>query len=395
MIPPVFRRTRATRFAQLLDEAAGARRRHTRTSHDEELVALVAVSQRVAGVPVAAAAPDPDFRSMLRRRLMAVAATQGIGTDAAPGLVRDCDTREVTVPRLLSPRTADARSGRAARVMLAATAIAGVITLSGVSAASGDAMPGQTLYDVKRSTERAQLALAGSDLNRGQLHLEFAATRLGEAAATTDDAARTRGLDEMDAATLAGARLLGGVAVQRHTLAPLDAVDAFVGPHQRRVAELATTLTGTERSRALASLTLLSRIEDRNAALRQSLRCTNAGSVRTDELGPVPGRCTAAPYRGRSDDGQHSGRDKASRDQRERTGDPRPTETGTPHQAPSPSQSPSDDSILGNPDLRDVPRPAGPPPGAVPHDGPAQGDGQGSGSNLLGPLGSLLDSLFG
>lgn len=389
MISPVFRRTRATRFAQLLDEAGGARRKHTRTAHDEELTSLVAVSQQIAsrsGDLAGATAADPDFRATLRRRLMAVAASQGIGTEATPQLARDCDTREVVV---------DPRPGRAARVALAATAIAAVVTLSGVSAASGDAMPGQALYDVKRSTERAQLALAGSDLNRGQLQLEFAATRLAEAAATDDPAARERGMDEMDAATLAGLRLLGTVAVERHSLTPLDAVDAFVGPHQRKVAELATNLTGRQRSRALASLNLLSRVEDRSAVLRQSLMCTNATSVRSDELGPVPGHCTAAPYRGRDSEDQHTRRDKASRDNRDGVEAPGPTETVTPRPAtlPSPSRGP----LVEDPDLSDVPQPAAPPypaqPGAPQSSSP--GGGAAPREGLLGHISGLFDKLFG
>ncbi len=62
-----------------------------------------------------------------------------------------------------------------------AALLTGTVAVSGVSAASGDALPGETLYDVKRSTERAQLALAGNDLGKAQLYLEFARTRIQEA----------------------------------------------------------------------------------------------------------------------------------------------------------------------------------------------------------------------
>ena len=48
------------------------------------------------------------------------------------------------------------------------------MAVSGMSAASENAMPGDALYGVKRSTERAQLALASSEVNRGQLFLDFA-----------------------------------------------------------------------------------------------------------------------------------------------------------------------------------------------------------------------------
>ena len=42
----------------------------------------------------------------------------------------------------------------------------GAIAVSGMSAASENAVPGDALYGVKRSTERAQLELASSDLVR-------------------------------------------------------------------------------------------------------------------------------------------------------------------------------------------------------------------------------------
>jgi hypothetical protein len=47
--------------------------------------------------------------------------------------------------------------------------------------ASNESVPGDPLYSFKRSGEQAQLVLAGSDANRGQLHLDFARTRLVEA----------------------------------------------------------------------------------------------------------------------------------------------------------------------------------------------------------------------
>ncbi len=61
------------------------------------------------------------------------------------------------------------------------------MAVSGISAASENASPGDALYGVKRSTERAQLAMAGSDVTRGQLSLDFAQTRLTEAAAMPGD----------------------------------------------------------------------------------------------------------------------------------------------------------------------------------------------------------------
>ncbi|MBA0053858.1 hypothetical protein E0L36_24295 [Streptomyces sp. AJS327] len=53
--------------------------------------------------------------------------------------------------------------------------------LGGISAASTDALPGDSLYGLKRGMEDLQLNLASGDADRGQLHLTHAATRLREA----------------------------------------------------------------------------------------------------------------------------------------------------------------------------------------------------------------------
>jgi hypothetical protein len=69
------------------------------------------------------------------------------------------------------------------RLVAAGTALA--ITTGGAAAtavASTDALPGDALYDVKRAVENVQLALATSDLAKGERHLQIAATRLDEVA---------------------------------------------------------------------------------------------------------------------------------------------------------------------------------------------------------------------
>ena len=118
--------------------------------------------------------------------LLATAEREGIGVTARP-------EPERPRPRL-RPRRGSAGIARrpAARGAIVVGIAAGTLALSGVSVASGEAIPGDALYGVKRSTERAQLALAGSDLTRGQLYLDFARTRLPEAHAVRADAERLR-----------------------------------------------------------------------------------------------------------------------------------------------------------------------------------------------------------
>src|SRR6476646_8777050 len=51
----------------------------------------------------------------------------------------------------------------------------------GVAAASSDALPGDSLYGLKRGMEDIKLGLAHGDSDRGELYLDQASTRLSEA----------------------------------------------------------------------------------------------------------------------------------------------------------------------------------------------------------------------
>ncbi|MFI1421141.1 DUF5667 domain-containing protein [Streptomyces sp. NPDC020731] len=53
--------------------------------------------------------------------------------------------------------------------------------LGGVAVASSDALPGDSLYGVKRGIEDVKLGLADGDDERGRVYLDHASTRLGEA----------------------------------------------------------------------------------------------------------------------------------------------------------------------------------------------------------------------
>src|SRR3954447_21859168 len=230
-----FARRRAERFAQLIAEDGGARRHHLRSDVDAELAPLVEVTRRVTEMPVSAE-PDPEFRVGLRAMLMASIERDGIGATAV--------TPDGVPPALgqpqPSPRPATTRRGRT-RTAVFAGVTAGALAISGVSAASGDAMPGDGLYAVKRSTERAQLALASSDVSRGQLYLQFAQIRLGEART-----AHPRFLHEilldMNAETRLGMKLLGTTAIDRRDPAALDTIDAFVTAQRRPLLDLVDAL---------------------------------------------------------------------------------------------------------------------------------------------------------
>jgi hypothetical protein len=151
-------------------------------------------------------------------------------------------------------------------------------------------MPGDGLYAVKRSTERAQLALASSDVSRGQLYLQFAQVRLGEARG-----AQPRYLHEilldMNAETRLGMKLLGTTAIDRRDPAALDTIDTFVTVQRRPLLDLVDALPDGRRGEVLAALTILDSVAARAQSLRTAVSC--GGSAGIDELGPRPRPCVA------------------------------------------------------------------------------------------------------
>lgn len=296
MISSVFHRRHSERLAQLLDEATGGRRHHAKSGVDDNLSTLVAVSRRLADLPIKVEA-HPEFRDGLRAMLLATIEREGIGVTAVAsetaGETAKRRTSRIPVvggalrrPGGVRPPMARRTKARGAIVIGLA---AGTLALSGMSAASGDAIPGDPLYTVKRSTERAQLVLAGSDISRGQLYLEFARTRLDEARAVQSDPnGFSRVLDDMDSETQQGVKLLTTTALTNKDPKALDAIDSFVKTQHSSTESLRQGVNGDPHNRANKSLALLDEIQKRSAALRLVLTCGSAATSGLDALGPLP-----------------------------------------------------------------------------------------------------------
>ncbi len=293
-------RRRAEEFARLLDSedptlphqrSADPSAVPVHTDAAEAFAELVGVTERLGGLGeqlMAASRPSQHWQDATRRRLMAVAAEEGIGVTArarASAVVPE--TRRAPVLDDMFPRRP--RGGR--RLAIVAALLTGTVAVSGVSAASGDALPGETLYGVKRSTERAQLALAGNDLGRAQLYLEFARTRIQEASEVVgDDAAVASALSDATGELRSGTALLGEIAVESGDPAPLDYVDLFTNEHRWVLEDLADELDGEALVAGEELVAVLEAAAVRSVELRGALDCTEAGGA-TDALGPIPGSC--------------------------------------------------------------------------------------------------------
>jgi hypothetical protein len=308
MAAAVFDRRRAERFAQLVDQAEGRSRRHSRTPLDDELADYVSLGRRLSGRELAGhGQPDHDFRTSLRAMLGATAAREGIGVTAGAG-----ERRRSVGPVYRSAAAQSGASGtgnrpvvgsRRTRGAIIIGVAAGAIALSGVSMASGDAMPGDPLYGIKRSTESAQLAMARTDIDRGQTYLGFARNRVREASAVRDDPDRlAAALDDMDNETTHGVRLLTGTALARHDSIALDLIDDFVTGQRPAIAAMAVGPTGAAGDRIQQSLNLIDQIGQRVAALRAGLSC-GSGEGGSDLLGPIAPSCPGASQAGQTTPG--------------------------------------------------------------------------------------------
>jgi hypothetical protein len=308
-----FDRRSAERFAELLDEANGGRRHHSHHPGDDHLAELVAIGHGFAATGKGPQV-DPEFRVGLRAMLVATAERDGIGATATAVTAEPPSHADAHAPSAgLFGRAGGSGRRIRARGAIVIGVAAGAMAVSGISAASESAHPGDALYGVKRSTERAQLAMAGSNLTRGQLSLNFARTRLAEAVSLpNDDSGFGAVLKDMDADTVQGVKLLNASAVARKQAAPLNTVDGFVANQRRAIEPVLDRLSPANQERARVSLNLLEAVAKRSANLRAGLACetvTSAGPA--DALGPQLRGCMAGTDNSSTPDRQQGTGEKA------------------------------------------------------------------------------------
>lgn len=187
MIANVSAHRRANAFAQALDERPDpglAAQQGTDPAETGERSRMLTLATGLGELP----SPEMDPEVKVVQRAQLVAAMEAM-------------LREGTVPeaRGASPSVPGQRSRKGAhranplsklrpRTRLSKRLAAGGLTVGvaagafgGVAAASGDALPGDSLYGLKRGMEDLQLGLAGDDARRGELLLGQASTRLSEA----------------------------------------------------------------------------------------------------------------------------------------------------------------------------------------------------------------------
>ncbi|WP_187218537.1 DUF5667 domain-containing protein [Actinokineospora xionganensis] len=248
-------------------------------------------------------APSGDARARMRAKVLAGLA-EPAPTTHGPRPVRP--TRAGRAPRGRSSESApsirpeSARPGSGARGRFAVAAIAVlalVFSLAGMSLLlARDALPGDTLYAIKRTGEAAALGLTFGDEEKAFKHLQFATARITEIETLTQrypnpaDApvgGYLSALRDFDNDASAGSRQLialatGGDGTQLETLR------SWADIQGGRLDALGPRLPSAAAISQDASVALLERIEARATALTARMACYQITSGAIDDIGAMP-----------------------------------------------------------------------------------------------------------
>ncbi|SOD70661.1 hypothetical protein SAMN05892883_0327 [Jatrophihabitans sp. GAS493] len=202
--------------------------------------------------------------------------------------------------------------------ILAVAAIVLMALMATTGFLSQRALPGDTLYGLKRSTESLHLALTHGDESRGKLKLEFASTRLDEVSGllSRDNAEALGGpmlsdgttlsaagggisqhtahlidttLNDADSDTREGIALLTRAALKKKSAAPLSGVKSWLAGQLNQLDKIASRLpAGALRDRAGQSVALAKQVAVRTQQISTTADCSCAETTGTDALGPIP-----------------------------------------------------------------------------------------------------------
>lgn len=185
-------------------------------------------------------------------------------------------------------------SGRKRVGIVAAAALFVMVALTGGGVlGSRNALPGDSLYGVKRAAESVGTALTFGEEARARRHLELASTRLAEIeqlasrhGTTVDPTIYENAIDEFDIAVSEGSRMLLG-GENGPAVAGLGDLSTWAAQAQARWAAIRPSLPDPAVASADQSIALLERLLGRAEALQTRIDCQQVASG-TDDLGPVP-----------------------------------------------------------------------------------------------------------
>lgn len=307
--------------------------------------------------------PSEQTRWRQRRRLVAMAAVREIPDEAGAGRHRAFDAAKGADRSgawyTVMARIRQAQSGR--RLIAAVAGLSVIVAALGVmSLLAQSAIPGDSLYAVKRGTEQARLVLAGDEQSQGRVLLGFATTRLGELGSLLDEpvsfsatgsgvqAADSGDVSEllvttmetMDRQTTDGTSALTSAAVDDSEAKILSFVGVWGVEQFETLNNLASRMPEEAKARAELSKDLLQEVVERLDELAPFIDCDCLGDAPSmDALGPIPcsdcdSDASAAPSQSSSSPGQS---------------DPAPGQSAPPTSTTIPGQSPAPPGVPGDP----------------------------------------------
>jgi hypothetical protein len=253
---------RADHFDTLVERASTT---ETHDSRDAQLLELVGA---LRGIPDAQ--PRPEFVADLRSLLMAEAETALVPTD---------------VTRLQLPARRTTRERRIAAVV-GGIALVGAST--SVAMAAQSALPGESLYPIKRALESAHTGLSLGEARKGGTELANAASRLDEATALTeadgsaDDERIAHTLSSFTDQATSGADLL--LADYAHTgrEASIAQLHDFASSSITQLAALEPQIPYAARDELIAAASTIAQID-----AEATLQCPTCGGTTIDSIPPT------------------------------------------------------------------------------------------------------------
>ncbi|MEV0368693.1 DUF5667 domain-containing protein [Streptomyces sp. NPDC050636] len=383
MIANVSVHRRANAFAQALEdqvlEGAAAEDKVDSPAQAPEEARLLAVADGLGELP------KPEMATEVKtvQRAQLIAAMEAAFSEGAPS-----DDARVPVQRTPKGAHRAAKSlGRLRpRSRLSKGLAAGGLTVgvaagafSGVAAASSDALPGDSLYGLKRGMEDLKLGMADDDSDRGQLYLDQASTRMLEARRLMERG-RVADLDHESLREVRkalsgvrndageGHRLLHAAFARDGSLGHIQALNSFTKSHRHTWTQLRDRLPMQLMDVRDEVSSVFDAIDDEVGPLRPLLPPTVGGKKQHHGAPAASGTGSGhserpAPSGGHAASGKH----------------------GDGSHAPRPSTSPSQDGgLLGGSTggLLDPPRDGSP----APHDGSSGRDTPGNTDVTLPPL---------
>ncbi|MGW0788849.1 DUF5667 domain-containing protein [Streptomyces sp. NPDC002911] len=243
MIPNVSAHRRANAFAQALEEQSpqgAAAVQPEEPAQQADHGTLLALANGLGELPEPAF--DPEVKVVQRAQLVAAMETMFAegGASTGPSVPEQRNKGAHASPiRRLRPRSRWAKGLTAGGLTVGVAAGA----FGGVAAASSDALPGDSLYPLKRGMEDISLGLADGDADRGEAYLDQASTRLSEARRLMERGRAgdmdhesigevRRALDSVTHDATKGHRLLHTAYERDGSLGPIQTLDSFSRSHR-------------------------------------------------------------------------------------------------------------------------------------------------------------------